>query len=121
VNTDLPSAGTIIQAIALAGGKLPGHEYYLTRQNMVDLCRRWLAAQKTSTGGEPMKLTTKESLALQAMVKRAGFAAVLDDLQVLAFEAHAEHETEASADDWEELANGLFHLRDEASALEGER
>lgn len=39
---DRPAAETIIQAIALAKGKLPGHERYLTKYEMIALCQQWL-------------------------------------------------------------------------------
>ena len=54
------------------------------------------------------KLTTKESLALQAMIRRAGWAAVLDELQMLA--------GERDGDEWQRLAgalNGLLQLAHE--------
>jgi hypothetical protein len=40
---DRPAAETVIQAIALASGKLPGHERYLTKYEMIRLCQAWLA------------------------------------------------------------------------------
>jgi hypothetical protein len=51
-----------------------------------------------------MKLTTKESIALQAMVRRAGMAAVLDDLTMLA------GELEGAA----QVADALYEAREEA-------
>lgn len=39
----LPEAETVILAIALAGGTLPGHERYLTKLQMIQLCKTWLA------------------------------------------------------------------------------
>lgn len=38
----LPSAKTVIQVIALADGKLKGHEYYLTKLQMIAICKTWL-------------------------------------------------------------------------------
>jgi hypothetical protein len=57
-----------------------------------------------------MKLSTKESLALQAMIKRVGFAAVLDDLAMLA--------GEKDDDEWQRIAAELGDLRNAAGELE---
>jgi len=43
----LPTALTVIRAIALAGGKLKGSEYYLTKYQMIGLCQRWLKLRHT--------------------------------------------------------------------------
>jgi hypothetical protein len=40
---DLPTAETVIKAIALAKGKLRGHEYFLTKTEMIGICEQWLA------------------------------------------------------------------------------
>jgi hypothetical protein len=37
-----PEAEVVIRAIALASGKLPGHEYFLTKSQMIQICRQWL-------------------------------------------------------------------------------
>ena len=39
---DLPAAETVIKAIALAKGKLRGHEYFLTKTEMIGICEQWL-------------------------------------------------------------------------------
>jgi hypothetical protein len=39
---DLPTAETIIKAIALAKGKLRGHEYFLTKTEIILVCEQWL-------------------------------------------------------------------------------
>lgn len=39
---ELPSAETVILAIALAGGKLKGHQRFMTKYDMVRLCKAWL-------------------------------------------------------------------------------
>lgn len=51
------------------------------------------------------KLSHRESLALQAMVRRVGIAAVLDDLTMLADEMGAE---------WQDVAGVLHEAREEA-------
>lgn len=38
----LPTALTMIRAIALADGKLKGHPDYLTKYEMIAICREWL-------------------------------------------------------------------------------
>lgn len=48
-NTKLPSARTIIQAIALADGKLKGHELYLSKLQICALCKAWLKAHASKT------------------------------------------------------------------------
>jgi hypothetical protein len=55
-------------------------------------------------------LTTTESLALQAMVRRAGFVAVLDDLALLA--------SEQEGDAWQDIASRLGDLARDARELE---
>jgi hypothetical protein len=52
-----------------------------------------------------MNLTTKESTALEAMVRRAGIAAVLFDLTMLAGEMEGA---------WQEVAAALYGAREEA-------
>lgn len=37
-----PTALTLIKAVAAADGKLKGHPRYLTKLQMITLCRRWL-------------------------------------------------------------------------------
>jgi hypothetical protein len=56
------------------------------------------------------RLTSKESTALQAMVRRVGFAKVFDDLAMLA--------EENDDDQWQALAARLHDLVHEASELE---
>lgn len=41
-----PSARTVILAIALADGVLKGHPAYLTKYQMITLCRKWLELNK---------------------------------------------------------------------------
>lgn len=41
----LPSALTIIKAISFAG-VLKGHPDYMTKLQMIDLCGKWLTAQR---------------------------------------------------------------------------
>lgn len=40
------AAITVLQAIALADGKLHGHEYYLTKYQMIALARAFLIHRK---------------------------------------------------------------------------
>lgn len=40
------AAITVLQAIALADGKLPGHEDYLTKMQMIALARAFLIHRK---------------------------------------------------------------------------
>jgi hypothetical protein len=48
--TDYPTALTLIKAIACADGRLRGHEDYLTKMQMIGLCKAWLRLSRpTST------------------------------------------------------------------------
>ena len=51
------------------------------------------------------QLTRKESLTLQAMVRRAGLAPVLDDLSMLADEMGT---------NWQQVHNAIWEAREEA-------
>lgn len=42
---DIPSSTTVIRAIAASDGKLSGHPGYLTKLQMIELCKKWLAAK----------------------------------------------------------------------------
>ncbi len=42
IEEDLPTALTVIKAIALADGILLGGEGYLTKYQMIQLCKAWL-------------------------------------------------------------------------------
>lgn len=41
----LPTALTVIKAIAAADGVLPGGENYLTKYRMIKLCQAWLKSR----------------------------------------------------------------------------
>jgi hypothetical protein len=43
---ELPTALTIIKRIALADGTLKNGEYYLTKYQMIGLCKQWLKLTK---------------------------------------------------------------------------
>jgi hypothetical protein len=57
-------------------------------------------------------LTTKESLALQAMVYRAGMAAVLDDLSILC------HAAVAGDARWQDTADAIYEALSNARETE---
>lgn len=41
-----PTALTIIKKISLADGKLKGHEDYMTKYEIIRLCKLWLKARR---------------------------------------------------------------------------
>lgn len=45
-STSLPIALTVIKAIALSDGVLRGGERYMTKYQMIELCRKWLASRR---------------------------------------------------------------------------
>lgn len=50
VSSGVPSAETIIHAIALAGGKLQGHARYLTKYDMIRMCQEWMRQKQAVHG-----------------------------------------------------------------------
>jgi hypothetical protein len=60
-------------------------------------------------------LTTKESLALQAMIRRAGMAAVLDELFLLSQERIT---AEDPSNIWQEVSDALYEASEGARKVE---
>ena len=48
---DLPTALTVIKYIAQSRGILKGGDGYLTKYKIIELCEKWLAAQREKANG----------------------------------------------------------------------